>query len=177
MSPSSINLITNCCLEIYIYIYIFHLVHFLSTIRSERYIRIYLYGMKQNKGLVKGAINAMPHHTASRGLSSPSAMTEAVIKVITVVRTPGKAIITEFTFIHCVPGSGERELMPYTWLVARNSAIFMQPRITVCMSSPCFFESFFALLLLFSSPTLSFSEKKKRETILRRKKRFFIVQG
>ena len=30
----------------------------------------------------------MPHHTASRGLSSPSAMTEAVIKVITVVRTP-----------------------------------------------------------------------------------------
>lgn len=153
-------------------------MHFLSTIRSERYIRIYLYGMKQNKGLVKGAINAMPHHTASRGLSSPSAMTEAVIKVITVVRTPGKAIITEFTFIHCVPGSEERELMPYTWLVARNSAIFMQPRITVCMSSPCFFESFFALLLLFSSPTLSFSEKKKRrETILRRKKRFFIVQG
>lgn len=153
-------------------------MHFLSTIRSERYIRIHLYGMKQNKGLIKGAINAMPHHTASRGLSSPSAMTEAVIKVITVVRTPGKAIITEFTFIHCVPGSGERELMPYTWLVARNSAIFMQPRITVCMSSPCFFESFFALLLLFSSPTLSFSEKKKRrETILRRKKRFFIVQG
>lgn len=34
-------------------------------------------------------------------------MTEAVIKVITVVRIPGKAIITEFTFIHCVPGSGE----------------------------------------------------------------------
>lgn len=49
----------------------------------------------------------MPHHTASRGLSSPSAMTEAVIKVITVVPIPGKAIITEFTFIHCVPGSGE----------------------------------------------------------------------
>lgn len=150
-------------------------MHFLSTIRSERYIRIHLYGMKQNKGLVKGAINAMPHHTASRGLSSPSAMTEAVIKVITVVRTPGKAIITEFTFIHCVPGSGERELMPYTWLVARNSAIFMQ-------HNSVHVESMFLRILLRSSPFILFpyfvlfGEKKRERRFCDERKDFLLYR-